>query len=195
VRKRKLVKTSGARHGDLLLLTKGVCIEGTSIIAREKEKELLLKGFSASFINRAKSFIFKPGIDILEAAMIACRHAPIHSMHDPTEGGLINGIAEMAIASEKEFEVDLEKVFIYEEANILCREFGLDPLGVIASGALLLTVSPRYFPNLRKAFGSASIPHQVIGNVRRGPPRALAVQGKTKKELKPLFRDEILKIY
>ena len=133
VKKENLVKTSGARAGDLLLMIKGVCIEGTSIIAREKRKELIVKGFQPSFINRAKSFIFKPGIAILEATRIACRHASIHSMHDPTEGGLINGVIEMAIASDKEFEVDLEKVLIYEESRILCREFGINPLGTIAS--------------------------------------------------------------
>ncbi len=195
VRKENLVKTSGARAGDLLLLIKGVCIEGTSIIARETEAKLLSKGLSPSLIKRAKSFIFNPGIDVLQAAQIACRHATIHSMHDPTEGGLINGIIEMAMASKKEFEVDLEKVFIYEESKILCHEFGLNPLGVIASGALLLTVSPRHLSALQKAFGSASIPLHAIGRVKKGPARVLAVEGKRRKELKSLSQDEILKIF
>lgn len=195
VKKENLVKTSGARAGDLLLMVKGVCIEGTSIIAREKGKELLAKGFHPSFIKRAKSFIFNPGIDVLKATQIACRHASIHSMHDPTEGGLINGIVEMAIASEKEFEVDLEKVFIYEESRILCGEFGINPLGTIASGSLLMTLSPKDLPVLKKAFQRTSIPIRVIGRVKRGPARVLSVEGKMKKELKPLPRDEILKIY
>ena len=195
VKKENLVKTSGARAGDLLLMIKGVCIEGTSIIAREKRKELIVKGFQPSFINRAKSFIFKPGIAILEATRISCRHASIHSMHDPTEGGLINWVIEMAIASDKEFEVDLEKVLIYEESRILCREFGINPLGTIASGSLLLTCSPRDLPALQKAFQRTSIPIRVIGRVKRGQARVLSVEGKRKKELKPLPRDEILKIY
>ncbi|MDI7261230.1 MAG: AIR synthase family protein [Thermodesulfobacteriota bacterium] len=195
VKKEKLVKTSGAKSGDFLLLIKGVCIEGTSIIAREKEKELLAKGFSPSLIRNAKSFIFEPGIDVLQAAQIACRSATVHSMHDPTEGGLINGIVEMALASEKEFEVDLEKAFIYEESRILCGEFGIDPLGTIASGSLLLTLSPKDLPALQKAFQRVPIPIRVIGRVKRGPARALASEGKKRKELKHLARDEILKIY
>lgn len=195
VKKENLVQTSGARAGDLLLMVKGVCIEGTSIIAREKEKELLGKGFSPSFIKRAKHFIFNPGIDVLRVAQIACRSAQIHSMHDPTEGGLINGIVEMAIASKKEFEVDLREVYIYEESKILCDEFGIDPLKTIASGALLLTLSPGDFPALQKAFKKASIPAHVIGKVKRGPARALAVEEKRRKELEPVSRDEILKIF
>lgn len=195
VKKGRLVKTSGARAGDLLLLIKGVCIEGTSIIAREKESQLLENGFAPSFIKKAKDFMFKPGIDVLRAARIACDFASVHSMHDPTEGGLINGVIEMALASGKKIEVDLEKVFIYEESKILCQEFKLDPLGVIASGALLLTISPSDLPAIQKAFSKASIPLQVIGKVKKGPARVLTRDGKRNKELKPLPQDEILKIY
>lgn len=195
VKKEKLVKTSGARVGDLLLLIKGVCIEGTSIIAREKEAELLKRSISSSLIRKVKRFIFDPGIDVLQAAQIACHSASVHSMHDPTEGGLINGIVEMAMASEKEFEVDLEKVFVYEESRILCREFGLNPFGVIASGSLLLTISPSDILTIQKAFKRTSIPLQVIGKVKKGPARVINVEGKKRKELRPFPRDEILKIY
>ena len=192
VKKERLVTTSGARVGDLLLLIKGVCIEGTSIIAREKETELLAKGVTSSLIQKAKAFIFNPGIDVLQAARLACDAVPVHSMHDPTEGGLINGVVEMAWASNKEMEVDLEKVHIYEESRILCQEYGLDPLGVIASGGLLLTVSPPDLSAFQNAFRKTSIPIQVIGQVKEGPARVLAMDGK---EIKPFSRDEILKIY
>jgi hydrogenase maturation factor len=195
VKKDKLVKTSGARSGDLLLLVKGVCIEGTSILAREKEADLLKRGIPSSFLRKAKRFIFDPGIDVLQAARIACNAVSIHSMHDPTEGGLINGMIEMALASEKEIEVNLEKVLIYEESRILCQEFGLNPLGVIASGALLLTISSSDLPSLLKAFRKATIPIQVIGQVKKGRARVLAMDGKRRREFKPLPRDEILKIY
>lgn len=192
VRKERLVTTSGAKDGDLLLLVKGVCIEGTSILAREREEELLTKGISQSLIEKAKNFIFDPGIDILQPAQVACNTVSVHSMHDPTEGGLINGVVEMALASEKELEVDLEKVRIYEESRILCQEYGMDPLGVIASGALLLTISPSDASRLEVAFQKASIPFQVIGKVKQGPARVLTRRGK---EIHPLSRDEILKIY
>jgi hydrogenase expression/formation protein HypE len=116
-------------------------------------------------------------------------------MHDPTEGGLINGMIEMALASEKEIEVNLEKVLIYEESRILCQEYGLDPLGVIASGALLLTISSSDLSPLRKAFRGFPIPIKVIGQVKKGRARVLAMEGERRRELKPFPRDEILKIY
>ena len=192
VKKERLVTTSGAQDGDLLFLAKGVCIEGTSILASEREAELLAKGKSQPFIEKAKNFIFDPGIDILRPALVACDAVSVHSMHDPTEGGLINGVVEMALASEKELEVDLEKVHIYEESRILCQEYGMDPLRVIASGALLLTTSPPDSSRLEAAFQKASIPFQVIGEVRQGPARVLTKDGK---EIHPFSRDEILKIY
>ncbi|MCX8116607.1 MAG: AIR synthase family protein [Desulfobacterota bacterium] len=195
VPKKRLVQTSGAKHGDLLLMAKGVCIEGTSIIAREKGAELMAKGFRSSLIRKAKNFIFDPGIDVLRAAQIACRSAEIHSMHDPTEGGLINGIVEMAMASEKTFEVDLQEVFVYPESQALCQAFGIDPLRTIASGSLLLTVSPEDYAGVQRAFEKASIPIRVIGKVRRGPGRALALGGGKKRELEAVSRDEILKIF
>jgi hydrogenase maturation factor len=192
VKKDRLVTTGGARAEDLLLLVKGICIEGTSILGREREAELLAKGLPPFLIDKAKNFIFDPGIDILRPALAACDAVSVHSMHDPTEGGLVNGIVEMALASEKEIEVDFEKVHIYEESQILCKEYGLDPLGVIASGALLLSISSKDLPLLQTAFQKAAIPIQVIGKVRQGPARVLTRDGG---EIKPFSRDEILKVY
>lgn len=195
VNKNRLVATGGARPGDLLLLAKGVCIEGTSIMAREKEAELLKRGIRSSVIRKAKRFIDDPGIEVLHPARIARNAASVHAMHDPTEGGLINGMIEMAWASETEIEVDLRNVLIYKESLVLCREFGMDPLGTIASGALLLAVPPSDLLPIQKAFRKNAIPAGVIGRVKKGPTRVLRIDQKARKELKPLPRDEILKIY
>jgi hydrogenase maturation factor len=192
VKKEKLVTTSGARAGDLLLLAKESALKELQSL---KRPELLEKGISSSLIRRAKRFVFDPGIDVLRPAQIACEVASVHSMHDPTEGGLINGMIEMAWAAEKEIEVDLEKVFIYKESRLLCQKFGLDPYGVIASGALLLTLSPSDFLPIQKAFGKNDIPLKIIGKVKKGPARVLKINQKGRKELKPLSRDENLKIY
>jgi len=195
VKKDKLVTTGGARDGDLVLLVKGVCIEGTSIIAREREAQLLERGIAPSLIQKARTFIFDPGIEVLQAARLASDSVSVHSMHDPTEGGLINGVVEMALASGNEIELHLDKIPVYRESRILCKECGLDPLGVIASGALLLTVSPSDLATLQKALGEASIPWQVIGEVKKGPARVVARDENGLKEIHPFARDEILKIY
>ena len=86
VEKGKLIVSSGAQAGDDLILTKGLGIEATSIIARECESDLLEK-FSPAFLNRAKGYLTSPGISVLEEAQIAVRTGGVHAMHDPTEGG------------------------------------------------------------------------------------------------------------
>jgi hydrogenase expression/formation protein HypE len=101
----------------------------------------------------------------------------------------------MALASEKEIDVDLEKVPIYEESRILCQAFGLDPFGVIASGALLLAAPPPDLSNLQRAFGEAFIPIQVIGEVKEGPARVVATSEDGLNEVKAFARDEILKVF
>lgn len=126
---------------------------------------------------------------------MACETVSVHAMHDPTEGGLINGIVEMAMASEKEIEVELEKIYIYEESRLLCQKFDMDPLGTIASGALLITIAPSDLPALERSFQKASIPLSVIGRVEKGKARVYAVDQKREKEVIPFARDEILKIY
>ncbi|MBW1766245.1 MAG: hydrogenase expression/formation protein, partial [Deltaproteobacteria bacterium] len=90
VQKEALITTSGAEPGDLVLLSKGICIEGTSIIAREKEEDLSSRGISRDIVERARRFLFDPGISIVEEARLAFQAGQVHSMHDITEGGLAN---------------------------------------------------------------------------------------------------------
>ena len=64
-------------------------------------------------------------------------------MHDPTEGGLYAALWELAQASQHSLWIDLEH--IPDPAlllNVFARHLKLDPFGAIASGALLIAVSP-----------------------------------------------------
>ncbi|MBY9006543.1 MAG: hydrogenase expression/formation protein [Candidatus Lokiarchaeota archaeon] len=139
----KLVKTSGAEKGDLLVLTKGIFIEGTSIIAREKENILEKEGFDKKFIEKCKNYIFNPGISVYKEAFLVNQHFKIKAMHDPTEGGLFMGIAEIAIASNLGVIVDKREIPIYSEAKELSERFNLNPYGTITSGSLLIVIEEK----------------------------------------------------
>ena len=91
VSKDELVTLKRIRPGDRVLLTQSVAIEGTTILARDKE-DVLLKKVDADWINRAKKFLDHPGISVLKASSVACRGASLHGMHDPTEGGIITAL-------------------------------------------------------------------------------------------------------
>ena len=142
VEKDKLVVNAHAKPGDDLLLTKGIAIEGTAIIAREKAVTIKKK-FGDRFLKRAQAFIDKPGLSVVADALLANKAAKIHAMHDPTEGGLATGIMELAKASGTGVVIDAEKIPCYAETEQICRLFNINPLGLIASGALLIALDPK----------------------------------------------------
>jgi len=196
VQKEKMITTAGAKPGDLILLSKGICIEGTSVIAREKEQELLSLGVSKDLVERAQGFLFDPGISVLNEARLAFKTAQVHSMHDITEGGLVNGLHEISMAAGVELEVETNRIPIYEESTIICEAFGLNPLGVIGSGSLLITASP---PESEKILDRASRDGVAITRVGRvkaaGAPSVTIVTSKGY-ETAPYFdRDEVVKIF
>jgi thiamin-phosphate kinase len=161
----RLVTASGARAGDDILLTKGIAVEGTSILAREAADRLREMGFTEQFIARAADYLFDPGISIVRDARVAAGAAPISAMHDPTEGGLATGLMEIAAASGLGLEVRFEAIPILAETQTLCTELKLDPLGLIASGSLLITCSSDDTPRLLDAFAQNEILASVIGKM------------------------------
>ncbi len=149
VSKDKLVTPQGAVPGDRILLTKGIPIEAVSILAREFESELSTV-ISEDGIAEAKEYIKNPGISVLRDAQIAVKSGTVHAMHDPTEGGLLAALWELSDASSQSLMVDTGKILIPELAKKICRALNIDPLGAIASGALLLAAPTRRFQKYSK---------------------------------------------
>ncbi|MFX1379046.1 MAG: AIR synthase family protein [Promethearchaeota archaeon] len=195
VEKNKLVLTSGAESGDALILTKGIFIEGTSIIGREKEKDLLNKGFDENFIKKCKNYLYNPGISVLNEALLANEHFRIKSMHDPTEGGVYTGIAEMSIASKTGVIINEKQINILPESKILSKIFNLNPYNCIASGALLIAVKQEDSSDLIEFLGKSKIFAKQIGNFT-SIDKGLIVQKESgnKELLKYSETDEITKI-
>jgi hydrogenase maturation factor len=152
----RLVRSGGVAVGDTIVLTKGVAIEGTAILALEKASDLQNR-FSAQFVQRCQAFLRDPGISVVPEACIAMDAVAVHAMHDPTEGGIATGLWELATASQVGLQVDVESIPVFQETQELCQVFGLDPLGLIASGALLIAVAPSDQAALCTALESAGI--------------------------------------
>ena len=165
VEKDRLVTTGGARPGDVLLLTKGVPLEGAAIIARERAAEAERRGVSPDVLKRARDFLRNPGISVVPEARAACGAARVHAMHDPTEGGVATACWELAQAADVGLHVDRERIPVLREGRVLCEAFGLDPLGTIASGSLLLAVDPADAADVTAACRAAGIDCAQIGRV------------------------------
>ncbi len=166
VEKTHLVRKESQRPGDLVLLTKGVAIEGTAILAREKAPRLEA-ALGQRVVRRAQRLLFRPGISVVRDALLAVRHGEVHAMHDPTEGGLLSGLYELARAGGVGLRVWLDKVPVLPETQALRRALGFDPFALIASGALLVVVSARTAGRVLGALRATSLCRNLIGEVRR----------------------------
>jgi hydrogenase maturation factor len=165
VAKDQRVATSGARIGDDIVLVKGIAIEGTSIIARQKGPDLRRRGYSQQWIDRAQEYLYDPGISIVREARLAVESVTVHAMHDPTEGGLATALHEVAKAANVGGWVDKAAISIYPESAALCAEFGLNPLGLISSGALLVILAPDQTPTLLSTYAAHRVEAAHIGQV------------------------------
>ncbi len=190
----KLVTPDKAQSGDFLILTKGVPIEATALLAREFPS-VLQDHLTAEEIKTAQNYLFEPGISVLKDAQIAVQTGGVTAMHDPTEGGVATALWEMAQACQLTFRVDPRQIFIPPLSVRICEIFGLDPLGTIASGALLLTVKPDSKGAVLSALNAAGIAAAEIGVVAEGAAEVLVSR---KGEIHPFprfDRDEIGRVY
>jgi hydrogenase expression/formation protein HypE len=189
-----LVRSSGVQVGDTILITKGAAVEATAIIAREKERELC-RLFDDEFLQRCRGFLHHPGISVLREAQLATGAGRVHAMHDPTEGGVATGLWELALASNVGLEVDVERIPIFAETRRLCEVFSLDPLGVIASGALLIALSEADIAPVCEALAGAGI---VVAPIARALPPERGLYLRTGGGVQPLPRydqDEIARLF
>lgn len=194
VPKDQLVLTSGARVGDDILLTKGIAIEATSIIASVKSQTLQHK-YSADFLHTCRQFIYTPGISVIQDAMTALDSGHISAMHDPTEGGLATGLHELAEAAGIGVRIQYEAIPIFPETMTLCAEYGLDPLGAIASGALILTTAPQETSRILAGIHHRGIQASIIGKATSAEEGRILVKARQELPLPIYHQDEITQIF
>ena len=187
----RLVRKTHIAIGDQILLTQGVAIEGTAILAREKSKQLRAR-VDADLLARAAGLLIEPGISVVSAALTAVDVGEaVHAMHDPTEGGLATGLFELVAAAGLGLQVIRERIPVFPETERICSTLGLDPLKLIASGALLLSVAPEGADAVLRAIESTGISAARIGEVRPSSEGITIVTNAQVAPLTPAVRDEI----
>jgi hydrogenase maturation factor len=179
------VTSSGARPGDSLVLTKAAALEGTAILASDFE-DLLRERVGADVVRRAQRFLDE--ISVLREGRVAVR-AGARAMHDATEGGVLAAAVEMATASGVGVELYADRVPVRPETEAICSAVGIDPLGLVSSGALLVAtpVPDRTVAALQEA----GVPAAVVGRfVESGCWKVL---GCRREPLEPYPVDELWK--
>jgi hydrogenase expression/formation protein HypE len=160
--KKLLAATSGAKAGDVLVMSKWAGLEGTAIIANEKADVLLAAGMSAPQIDRAVSML--DYLSVVPEGIIGAKHS-VHAMHDVTEGGIYGAIWEMCKASGLGAEIELNAIPILAETKMLCEIFELNPYKLISSGSMLMAMTKSDFLNCQEEAKAKGILLSTIGTV------------------------------
>ncbi len=189
-----LVRKDRIAIGDQIVLTRGVAIEGTAILAREKAERLQGK-VDADLLTRAAGFLVDPGISVVGAALTAAALGDVvHAMHDPTEGGLASGLVELVAPFGLGLQVIREQIRVFPETEAICGVLDLDPLKLIASGALLVAVAPAGAESVTKALQDNGVSVSIIGEVRPAIDGITIVVDGAVERLAPPYRDEIARV-
>ena len=191
----RLVRTGGAQDGDSIVVTKGIAIEGTALLARERADDLRKAGVSDDTITLSAELLSNPGISVLTDARIASTNAQIHSMHDVTEGGLITGLREIAAASGLGLAVEEGSMPILEATAAVCQALDLDPLGLLASGALLITLPSSDVPSLIFSLEKRGIDCWEIGIMMAPEEGLVYISREGEVELPQFSRDELARYF
>lgn len=171
---KRLVSAASAKPGDVVVMTKFAALEAAAILARDKAAILARKGFDPPTIRKMQKFLFRPGLSIVPEARLALA-AGCSAMHDATEGGILTALWELAAASKVRIEIEMERIPVPADVIHACRIWNIDPLRVISSGALLVTISAARSPRLLENLRRAGIRAAVIGRVRSGRPALIDV--------------------
>jgi hydrogenase maturation factor len=188
----EIVGRETARPGDRVLLTKGIAVEGTSLLAREAATALRAARVGDATIERAAAMLFDPGISVVPDARAICGVTRPRLLHDPTEGGISGALYELAEAAGATLRVDAAAIAVYGETRALCDALALDPQGLIASGALLAVIPADASQAVAGTLDDAGIESREIGTVEPGPPAVIMGDGAAF----PRFeRDEIARYF
>ena len=191
VERDQLLTSSGAQPGDVLILTGGIAIEGTALLAREAGEELAARGMAPELVAEARELLRTPGISVVPAARAATGAGKVTALHDPTEGGLASGVRELALASGVGVEVNAESIPVLALTREICQVLHIDPLGLIASGALLIAAGPEDADAVLASLQKAGVEAAAIGRaLPEGDGMWLVTAGR-REPLPEFERDEI----
>jgi len=184
--KGKSIKTAGAKVDDDIIVTKTLGLEGTYILINDYQ-ERIKKILSQEEIEFGKSLINK--ISVLEEGKIGGEFGA-NSMHDITEGGLLGGLFEVAMASDKGFKIFKDKIPMLDITKKVCEEFKIDPLRLISSGSMIITT--KNGDVLIKKLKAKGIDASIIGKMSEHG--GILVDKGNEINVEPPKRDELFNI-
>ncbi|MCD6196899.1 MAG: AIR synthase family protein [Staphylothermus sp.] len=189
----RVVLTRNAKPGDKILAIGRVGGEGVGVIAWDFEEKLLSLGISKDIITEAKKYAYE--ISVVNTALSIKYYA--NSMHDPTEGGLLQGLREIALASKTLIIVYRDNIRIDHIVEEITKKLGLDPLRILSSGLLIATVPEKYLDEATQVLEDKGYKYSIIGEIKQADPygRVIVKSNIEMYEVKKDIIDEIYKLW
>jgi len=156
--------TGGLRDGDRIGMTRSAGLEGTSILLAEYG-DRLRELHDAGTLAGATEITDGRWLLVVEEALAAAACDGVSALHDVTEGGVGEALYEMATASGRTLHVDRKDVPVRPETEAICTDLGIDPLGLVGSGSLLLGCSDRGAAQVENAMSDIGVSLTWIGRV------------------------------
>jgi hydrogenase expression/formation protein HypE len=193
--KDRLLDLRNAQSGDAVILCNGIAIEGTAILANEIDTSEFVS-IDPTVIKRARNFSRIPGISVVQAARsLASLGSNLRGLHDPTEGGLATALEELTLATGRAAEIYASRILVYDETSLICEILGLDPLGLIASGALLAVVAPEAADGALQLLSAAGVRGAMIGRLLDNSDQNYIIDNEICKPLPTFQNDEIARFF
>ncbi|MGC8803492.1 MAG: AIR synthase-related protein, partial [Bacteroidales bacterium] len=177
----QIILSSGAKEGDIILMTKTAAMVSTAILAMS---------FPQTIRDRLGNEVYQQVADLfyhtssLTEALIA-RQIPqaITAMHDVTEGGILGAVYELATASKKGCKINYEAIPVLPNQQKICQLFQLDPARIIGAGSMLMTCRPDKVQPVIEALAQKNIACTVIGQILPDPREKILIKNKQPQEL------------
>ena len=186
VKQDRFLTTGGAKPGQDIVITKWIGLEGTSILAKEKEDELLSK-FPRHLVDEAKEY--DRMMSVIPEAAIAVK-SNVSAMHDITEGGVFGALWELAESAGVGLTVDLKKLPIKQATVEICNYYDINPYELMSSGSMLMAVYNGH--DLVRALEQEQIHAVVVGKVTDSNDK-IVINGEETRFLEPPKTDELYK--
>ncbi|MGI9146290.1 MAG: AIR synthase family protein [Chloroflexota bacterium] len=187
VRRDRVLTAAGARPGDALVLTKAAGLEGSHILASDLQAELVGR-VPDPWLEQARGYAAE--LSVVPEARLAAELGAT-AMHDPTEGGVVGATWEMAEASACGFRIEVGRIVIRAPTRAICEALDVDPLRLIASGALLIACSDG--PAMVRGLAEGDISAAEIGHMTETGRHLIHPDGRLE-PVDHLDRDELYRL-
>ncbi len=157
------IPTRNAKEGDLIFQINPAGLEGSSIIATDFRERAIKSGVPLNVIESASDFVKR--ISIMKVALELSDRRLVNSMHDPTEGGLLGGVYEIAYSSNHDIEMYEDKVFVEMETKIISEKMNIDYLKLISSGSILASIPINKREEAENVLKNLNVKYSIIGRV------------------------------